>query len=233
MGAPAELYDNPQTTFVANFLGQSNLIEGDGPSAASGDFVTVDMQGTLVSIPADRAHVSGTDGELGWVGIRPEKVLIGRGGRGRSTRPATASPAASSPTSASSASARSTSCGCRGARSSRSSSRTPARRRLFRQGDAGRPLLATRVRLPARPQPGRHAGVEPEDDGRDARPPPRRRSASMTRPAEEHRAAQADRLPAAAARRALAGRVLRRPALLAGRHQPLRPRRLRARAATT
>ena len=28
MGAPAELYDNPQTTFVANFLGQSNLIEG-------------------------------------------------------------------------------------------------------------------------------------------------------------------------------------------------------------
>ena len=29
MGVPAELYDNPQTTFVANFLGQSNLIEGD------------------------------------------------------------------------------------------------------------------------------------------------------------------------------------------------------------
>ena len=29
MGAPAELYENPRTTFVANFLGQSNLIEGD------------------------------------------------------------------------------------------------------------------------------------------------------------------------------------------------------------
>ncbi len=27
MGAPAELYENPRTTFVANFLGQSNLIE--------------------------------------------------------------------------------------------------------------------------------------------------------------------------------------------------------------
>ena len=26
MGAPGELYENPQTTFVANFLGQSNLI---------------------------------------------------------------------------------------------------------------------------------------------------------------------------------------------------------------
>ena len=76
MGAPAELYDNPQTTFVANFLGQSNLIEGTlrGPD---GDFVKVDMQGTLGSIPADRSHVSGADGEKGWVGIRPEKVLIG------------------------------------------------------------------------------------------------------------------------------------------------------------
>ena len=28
MGAPMELYENPVTTFVANFLGQSNLIKG-------------------------------------------------------------------------------------------------------------------------------------------------------------------------------------------------------------
>jgi spermidine/putrescine transport system ATP-binding protein len=75
MGAPAELYDNPQTTFVANFLGQSNLIEGT-VRGRDGDVVRVDMQGTVASIPAERAHVSGTDGELGWVGIRPEKVLI-------------------------------------------------------------------------------------------------------------------------------------------------------------
>jgi spermidine/putrescine transport system ATP-binding protein len=76
MGAPAELYDNPQTTFVANFLGQSNLIEVE-VRGREGDFVKVDMQGTIASIPTDRAHVSGTAGELGWLGIRPEKVLIG------------------------------------------------------------------------------------------------------------------------------------------------------------
>jgi spermidine/putrescine transport system ATP-binding protein len=75
MGAPAELYDNPQTTFVANFLGQSNLIEGT-VRGRDGDVVKVDMQGTVASIPVARAHVSGADGELGWVGIRPEKVLI-------------------------------------------------------------------------------------------------------------------------------------------------------------
>ena len=39
MGAPEELYENPRTTFVANFLGQSNLIEGKITGRA-GDLVT-------------------------------------------------------------------------------------------------------------------------------------------------------------------------------------------------
>ncbi|MBA2953414.1 ATP-binding cassette domain-containing protein [Nocardioides sp. MAH-18] len=73
MGAPEELYENPHTTFVANFLGQSNLIEGVVKSR-SGDVVTVDMHGIDVSIPAARTHA---DGDKGWIGIRPEKVLIG------------------------------------------------------------------------------------------------------------------------------------------------------------
>lgn len=73
MGAPAELYENPRTTFVANFLGQSNLIEGRVTSKTA-DLVSVDMHGINVSIPATRSHVSG---DRGWVGIRPEKVLIG------------------------------------------------------------------------------------------------------------------------------------------------------------
>ena len=73
MGAPAELYENPRTTFVANFLGQSNLLDGVIKSR-SADLVTVDMHGVDVSIPADRVHA---DGDRGWIGIRPEKVLIG------------------------------------------------------------------------------------------------------------------------------------------------------------
>lgn len=72
MGSPTELYENPRTTFVANFLGQSNLVAGT-VSSADGDVVRVDMHGTQVSIPAERAHV--TEGS-GWVGIRPEKVLV-------------------------------------------------------------------------------------------------------------------------------------------------------------
>ena len=73
MGAPTELYENPRSTFVANFLGQSNLIEGTIKSRAS-DVVTVDMHGIDVSIPAGRSHAPG---DRGGIGIPPEKVLIG------------------------------------------------------------------------------------------------------------------------------------------------------------
>jgi len=76
MGSPGELYDNPETTFVANFLGQSNLIAGEivGKDSLGGEPVfKVDTHGTTVSIPEPRAHV--TTGRA-WVGIRPEKVLL-------------------------------------------------------------------------------------------------------------------------------------------------------------
>lgn len=76
MGAPTELYENPRTTFVANFLGQSNLIEGE-IVGREGDVVKVNMHGIVVSIPGDRAHA---DSGKGWVGIRPEKVLIAPAG---------------------------------------------------------------------------------------------------------------------------------------------------------
>jgi spermidine/putrescine transport system ATP-binding protein len=76
LGSPAELYENPRSTFVANFLGQSNLIAGTVTGRAS-DLVTLDMHGHTVSVPSARTHV---DGDRGWVGIRPEKVLIGEEG---------------------------------------------------------------------------------------------------------------------------------------------------------
>src|SRR6476661_8256614 len=73
MGAPNELYENPRTTFVANFLGQSNLIAGQIQSRDS-DVTQVDMHGITVSVPRERTHA---ESDRGWVGIRPEKVLIG------------------------------------------------------------------------------------------------------------------------------------------------------------
>ena len=76
MGAPNELYENPKTTFVANFLGQSNLIAADIQGREGGQ-VKVRVQGALASVPADRAH---SESGKGWLGIRPEKVLIAAAG---------------------------------------------------------------------------------------------------------------------------------------------------------
>jgi spermidine/putrescine transport system ATP-binding protein len=79
MGAPADLYENPRTTFVANFLGQSNLIKGEVVDR-SGTELAVDVHGTRVA--AGREHVSTDSG----------RVSV-----------STPSPVVSSPTSASSA----------------------------------------------------------------------------------------------------------------------------------
>lgn len=79
MGAPAELYDHPATTFVSNFLGQSNLVRAEvvGPS---GEDVVVDVHGTKVAAPAARARR--TTGTV-WVGVRPEKVFLVPAGASR------------------------------------------------------------------------------------------------------------------------------------------------------
>ena len=76
MGSPYDLYTSPQTTFVANFLGQSNLVKGTvlgREGSGTDEVVKVDMFGTVVTIKASRVH---TDAKEGWIGIRPEKVLI-------------------------------------------------------------------------------------------------------------------------------------------------------------
>ncbi|MBA2444677.1 MAG: ABC transporter ATP-binding protein [Nocardioidaceae bacterium] len=71
MGAPTQLYENPRTTFVANFLGQSNLIMTDVVDS-SGSTVVVDCHGQKVGVHESRSH---TDQGRGWLGIRPEKIF--------------------------------------------------------------------------------------------------------------------------------------------------------------
>jgi spermidine/putrescine transport system ATP-binding protein len=74
MGAPDDLYENPVTTFVANFLGQSNLIMTDVIDS-SGAEVAVDCQGQKLGVTAARCHAQG---RKAWLGIRPEKIFASR-----------------------------------------------------------------------------------------------------------------------------------------------------------
>lgn len=75
MGAPEELYELPQTVFVANFLGQSNLfsvkVVGD-----TDQVLHTDLEGTRISLPKARSvRHSGTM----TVGVRPEKLRLSAG----------------------------------------------------------------------------------------------------------------------------------------------------------
>jgi spermidine/putrescine transport system ATP-binding protein len=82
MGAPAELYDSPATTFVSNFLGQSNLVKAE-VVGRDGEDVVVDAHGSKLGAPRSRARR--TDGTV-WVGVRPEKVYLSGGGNGNADR---------------------------------------------------------------------------------------------------------------------------------------------------
>ncbi|MFD0293990.1 ABC transporter ATP-binding protein [Streptomyces sp. NPDC127118] len=74
LGAPADLYENPRTTFVANFLGTSNLIEGEIVSA--GTDIVVAAGGGKLRLPTDRCTAPTTDGGKLLLGVRPEKISL-------------------------------------------------------------------------------------------------------------------------------------------------------------
>lgn len=72
MGTPEDLYENPKTVFVANFLGQSNLIKGQ-IVGTDGDNNIVEVHGQKVTVAKSRSH-SSNNSVL--IGIRPEKIDI-------------------------------------------------------------------------------------------------------------------------------------------------------------
>jgi spermidine/putrescine transport system ATP-binding protein len=71
MGHPAEVYEMPRTIFVANFLGQSNLIQGTRVN--SGDVVEVESNGLGFRIPSQR---NVAPGQSIVIGVRPEKITV-------------------------------------------------------------------------------------------------------------------------------------------------------------
>ena len=72
LGDPAELYERPRTTFVANFLGQSNLLPGT-VTGADGEHLVVEVRGQKMRVP--RSRCASHDGAV-WFGVRPEKLRI-------------------------------------------------------------------------------------------------------------------------------------------------------------
>ena len=72
MGSPADLYENPRTVFVANFLGQSNFIDGE-VEASDGENLVVSLKGSKIALPKSRNNAKSSSLKLG---IRPEKFRL-------------------------------------------------------------------------------------------------------------------------------------------------------------
>jgi spermidine/putrescine transport system ATP-binding protein len=78
LGRPGELYERPRTSFVAGFLGISNLLVG---SVVGADGVRLDA-GDVVR--ADRDALGTRRGPVA-IGVRPEKIRLGAPADGENT----------------------------------------------------------------------------------------------------------------------------------------------------
>lgn len=73
IGAPVDVYEDPDTEFVAGFLGASNLLDGEVKDRA-GDMATLLLEGgNAIRVPV--ARVNGTD-RMVKAGVRPEKIRV-------------------------------------------------------------------------------------------------------------------------------------------------------------
>ncbi|MCF3962317.1 ABC transporter ATP-binding protein [Streptomyces fuscigenes] len=76
LGSPGELYENPRTTFVANFLGTSNLIETEILGTDGAGLTVSGGGGCKLMLPRDRCSTGTAAGGKVLVGIRPEKITL-------------------------------------------------------------------------------------------------------------------------------------------------------------
>ena len=76
MDTPAQVYEYPNSRFVADFFGAANLIEGKITHAGSG---LVTLQTDALPTPLIvRDEQAVTVGETAWVAIRPEKIRLSK-----------------------------------------------------------------------------------------------------------------------------------------------------------
>jgi len=74
LGAPEDVYERPQTEFVAGFLGASNLLEGELKEQRNGTSTVLTAAGETFTVPSER--VPADAGSTVKVGVRPEKISI-------------------------------------------------------------------------------------------------------------------------------------------------------------
>ena len=73
LGDATEIYEEPRTEFVADFIGETNLVRGTySPPAGDDGYATVESGGLTFAVPAEPA----AQGEVAFA-VRPEKIRLG------------------------------------------------------------------------------------------------------------------------------------------------------------
>jgi putrescine transport system ATP-binding protein len=74
-GTPAEIYEAPNTRYVADFIGSVNMLEGKVASSGDGHVMIDGADGTPIRAASANVY---EHGQTVWFAIRPEKMQIGR-----------------------------------------------------------------------------------------------------------------------------------------------------------
>ncbi|ELY91691.1 spermidine/putrescine ABC transporter ATPase [Natrialba hulunbeirensis JCM 10989] len=77
-GTPTEIYESPRTRFVADFIGDTNLLDGTYVENGGGNGNAAAVECGSVDVPIDSLSAA-ADGQSLSVSIRPEKIALGDG----------------------------------------------------------------------------------------------------------------------------------------------------------
>ncbi len=77
LGTPADLYFRPRSVFAADFLGESNLL--DGTVTSVGSELAIGLHGGRITVPAVGNGAAFTPGQPVKLLVRPQNVVVSRG----------------------------------------------------------------------------------------------------------------------------------------------------------
>ncbi len=75
IGTPSEIYEQPNSRYVADFIGTINLMEGR-ITAVDGGAVRLQCDGTGAVVLVDLQEVPAAVGDTAWFAVRPEKIGV-------------------------------------------------------------------------------------------------------------------------------------------------------------
>jgi putative spermidine/putrescine transport system ATP-binding protein len=79
IGGPSEIYDRPKTQFVAQFIGETNLLSGKVTGSSNGVLNVILEGGHAIRVASEAALEAGKHVK---VSVRPERIELGRSSEG-------------------------------------------------------------------------------------------------------------------------------------------------------